>query len=140
MKIKKKIVIMDIIIVLLVLVNACMIIAIKENSDNINVDSKTYFLMKLYGEDGKAVDYAQKYSLKLEENKKNATQDFKECVAVADYYKAAFYKNVYAVGKDSQKLSQMEQNMEDAQKRMGEMSPIKVKIDRMLEEYMVANN
>ena len=91
---------MDIIIVLLVLVNACMIIAIKENSDNINVDSKTYFLMKLYGEDeyGKAVDYAQKYSLKLEENKKNATQDFKECVAVADYYKAAFYKNVYAVG------------------------------------------
>ena len=136
MKIKKKIVIMDIIIVLLVLVNACMIIAIKENSDNINVDSKTYFLMKLYGEDeyGKAVDYAQKYSLKLEENKKNATQDFKECVAVADYYKAAFYKNVYAVGKDSQKLSQMEQNMEDAQKRMGEMSPIKVKIDRMLEE------
>lgn len=85
---------MDIIIVLLVLVNACMIIAIKENSDNINVDSKTYFLMKLYGEDeyGKAVDYAQKYSLKLEENKKNATQDFKECVAVADYYKAAFYK------------------------------------------------
>ena len=130
MKIKKKIVIMDIIIVLLVLVNACMIIAIKENSDNIN------------GEDeyGKAVDYAQKYSLKLEENKKNATQDFKECVAVADYYKAAFYKNVYAVGKDSQKLSQMEQNMEDAQKRMGEMSPIKVKIDRMLEEYMVANN
>lgn len=46
--------------------------------------------MKLYGEDeyGKAVDYAQKYSLKLEENKKNATQDFKECVAVADYYKA----------------------------------------------------
>ena len=35
MKIKKKIVIMDIIIVLLVLVNACMIIAIKENSDNI---------------------------------------------------------------------------------------------------------
>ena len=30
--------------------------------------------------------------------------------------------------------------MEDAQKRMGEMSPIKVKIDRMLEEYMVANN
>ena len=97
MKIKKKIVIMDIIIVLLVLVNACMIIAIKENSDNINVDSKTYFLMKLYGEDeyGKAVDYAQKYSLKLEENKKNATQDFKECVAVADYYKAAFYKNVY---------------------------------------------
>ena len=135
MKIKKKIVIMDIIIVLLVLVNACMIIAIKENSDNINVDSKTYFLMKLYGEDeyGKAVDYAQKYS-------KNATQDFKECVAVADYYKAAFYKNVYAVGKDSQKLSQMEQNMEDAQKRMGEMSPIKVKIDRMLEEYMVANN
>ena len=77
---------------------------------------------------------------KLEENKKNATQDFKECVAVADYYKAAFYKNVYAVGKDSQKLSQMEQNMEDAQKRMGEMSPIKVKIDRMLEEYMVANN
>lgn len=56
-----------------------MIIAIKENSDNINVDSKTYFLMKLYGEDeyGKAVDYAQKYSLKLEENKKNATQDFK---------------------------------------------------------------
>lgn len=79
MKIKKKIVIMDIIIVLLVLVNACMIIAIKQNSDNINVDSKTYFLMKLYGEDeyGKAVDYAQKYSLKLEENKKNATQDFK---------------------------------------------------------------
>ena len=131
MKIKKKIVIMDIIIVLLVLVNACMIIAIKENSDNINVDSKTYFLMKLYGED----EYG-----KLEENKKNATQDFKECVAVADYYKAAFYKNVYAVGKDSQKLSQMEQNMEDAQKRMGEMSPIKVKIDRMLEEYMVANN
>ena len=100
MKIKKKIVIMDIIIVLLVLVNACMIIAIKENSDNINVDSKTYFLMKLYGED--------------------------------EYGKA--------VGKDSQKLSQMEQNMEDAQKRMGEMSPIKVKIDRMLEEYMVANN
>lgn len=61
-------------------------------------------------------------------------------MAVADYYKAAFYKNVYAVGKDSQKLSQMEQNMEDAQKRMGEMSPIKVKIDRMLEEHMVANN
>ena len=73
MKIKKKIVIMDIIIVLLVLVNACMIIAIKENSDNINVDSKTYFLMKLYGEDeyGKAVDYAQKMYMLLAKTHKN---------------------------------------------------------------------
>lgn len=116
---------MDIIIVLLVLVNACMIIAIKENSDNINVDSKTYFLMKLYGEDeyGKAVDYAQKYSLKLEENKKNATQDFKECVAVADYYKAAFYKNVYAVGKDSQNCHRWNRIWKMHKKEWGKCPP-----------------
>lgn len=48
-------------------------------------------------------------------------------MAVAVIIRRHFIKMTYAVGKDSQKLSQMEQNMEDAQKRMGEMSPIKVK-------------
>ena len=145
-KTNKKVVVMDIIIVILILLNASLIIAITENSDNINVGNKTYFLMKLYNEDeyGKAVDYAEKYSQKVNTGNKTGdksfTDDFNECVAVADYYKAEFYKNIYMTAGDNQRVQRMIQDSQDAQKRMGEMSPIKVKIDRMLEKYMVTDN
>lgn len=53
-------------------------------------------------------------------------------IAVAEYYNAEFYKNVYKTMGNTQKLKQMEEQSDMALKRMGSLSILKQKIDSIV--------
>ena len=110
---------MDIIIVILVVLNAAMIIAVAENYNDENRTYNTRWFMNLYKNDeyGRAVDYASRDKI---------------VIAVAEYYNAEFYKNVYKTMGNTQKLKQMEEQSDMALKRMGSLSILKQKIDSIV--------
>ena len=109
---------MDIIIVILVVLNAAMIIAVAENYNDENRTYNTRWFMNLYKNDeyGRAVDYASRDKIVIDNIQDN---ELDESIAVAEYYNAEFYKNVYKTMGNTQKLKQMEEQSDMALKRMG---------------------
>ena len=115
---------MDIIIVILVVLNAAMIIAVAENYNDENRTYNTRWFMNLYkndeyGRDKIVIDNIQ-------------DNELDESIAVAEYYNAEFYKNVYKTMGNTQKLKQMEEQSDMALKRMGSLSILKQKIDSIV--------
>lgn len=125
---KSRLIIMDIIIVILVVLNAAMIIAVTENYNDENRTYNTRWFMNLYKNDeyGRAVDYASRDKIVIDNIQDN---ELDESIAVAEYYNAEFYKNVYKTMGNTQKLKQMEEQSDMALKRMGSLSILKQKID-----------
>ena len=107
---KSRLIIMDIIIVILVVLNAAMIIAVAENYNDENRTYNTRWFMNLYKNDeyGRAVDYASRDKIVIDNIQDN---ELDESIAVAEYYNAEFYKNVYKTMGNTQKLKQMELNI-----------------------------
>ena len=128
---KSRLIIMDIIIVILVVLNAAMIIAVTENYNDENRTYKTRWFMNLYKNDeyGRAVDYASRDKIVIDNIQDN---ELDESIAVAEYYNAEFYKNVYKTMGNTQKLKQMEEQSDMALKRMGSLSILKQKIDSIV--------
>ena len=91
---KSRLIIMDIIIVILVVLNAAMIIAVAENYNDENRTYNTRWFMNLYKNDeyGRAVDYASRDKIVIDNIQDN---ELDESIAVAEYYNAEFYKNVF---------------------------------------------
>ena len=108
---------MDIIIVILVVLNAAMIIAVAENYNDENRTYNTRWFMNLYKNDeyGRAVDYASRDKIVIDNIQDN---ELDESIAVAEYYNAEFYKNVYKTMGNTQKLKQMEEQSDMALKRI----------------------
>ena len=113
---KSRLIIMDIIIVILVVLNAAMIIAVAENYNDENRTYNTRWFMNLYKI---VIDNIQ-------------DNELDESIAVAEYYNAEFYKNVYKTMGNTQKLKQMEEQSDMALKRMGSLSILKQKIDSIV--------
>ena len=90
---KSRLIIMDIIIVILVVLNAAMIIAVAENYNDENRTYNTRWFMNLYKNDeyGRAVDYASRDKIVIDNIQDN---ELDESIAVAEYYNAEFYKKV----------------------------------------------
>ena len=128
---KSRLIIMDIIIVILVVLNAAMIIAVAENYNDENRTYNTRWFMNLYKNDeyGRAVDYASRDKIVIDNIQDN---ELGESIAVAEYYNAEFYKNVYKTMGNTQKLKQMEEQSDMALKRMGSLSILKQKIDSIV--------
>ena len=128
---KSRLIIMDIIIVILVVLNAAMIIAVAENYHDENRTYNTRWFMNLYKNDeyGRAVDYASRDKIVIDNIQDN---ELDESIAVAEYYNAEFYKNVYKTMGNTQKLKQMEEQSDMALKRMGSLSILKQKIDSIV--------
>lgn len=128
---KSRLIIMDIIIVILVVLNAAMIIAVTENYNDENRTYNTRWFMNLYKNDeyGRAVDYASRDKIVIDNTQDN---ELDESIAVAEYYNAEFYKNVYKTMGNTQKLKQMEEQSDMALKRMGSLSILKQKIDSIV--------
>lgn len=128
---KSRLIIMDIIIVILVVLNAAMIIAVTENYNDENRTYNTRWFMNLYKNDeyGRAVDYASRDKIVIDNIQDN---ELDESIAVAEYYNAEFYKNVYKTIGNTQKLKQMEEQSDMALKRMGSLSILKQKIDSIV--------
>lgn len=128
---KSRLIIMDIIIVILVVLNAAMIIAVTENYNDENRTYNTRWFMNLYKNDeyGRAVDYASRDKIVIDNIQHN---ELDESIAVAEYYNAEFYKNVYKTMGNTQKLTQMEEQSDMALKRMGSLSILKQKIDSIV--------
>lgn len=128
---KSRLIIMDIIIVILVVLNAAMIIAVAENYNDENRTCNTRWFMNLYKNDeyGRAVDYASRDKIVIDNIQDN---ELDESIAVAEYYNAEFYKNVYKTMGNTQKLKQMEEQSDMALKRMGSLSILKQKIDSIV--------
>lgn len=128
---KSRLIIMDIIIVILVVLNAAMIIAVAENYNDENRTDNTRWFMNLYKNDeyGRAVDYASRDKIVIDNIQDN---ELDESIAVAEYYNAEFYKNVYKTMGNTQKLKQMEEQSDMALKRMGSLSILKQKIDSIV--------
>ena len=128
---KSRLIIMDIIIVILVVLNAAMIIAVTENYNDENRTYNTRWFMNLYKNDeyGRAVDYASRDKIVIDNIQDN---ELDESIAVAEYYNAEFYKNVYKTMGNTQKLKQMEEQSDMALKRMGSLSILKQKIDSIV--------
>ena len=128
---KSRLIIMDIIIVILVVLNAAMIIAVAENYNDENRTYNTRWFMNLYKNDeyGRAVDYASRDKIVIDNIHDN---ELDESIAVAEYYNAEFYKNVYKTMGNTQKLKQMEEQSDMALKRMGSLSILKQKIDSIV--------
>lgn len=128
---KSRLIIMDIIIVILVVLNAAMIIAVTENYNDENRTYNTRWFMNLYKNDeyGRAVDYASRDKIVIDNIQDN---ELDESIAVAEYYNAEFYKNVYKTMGNMQKLKQMEEQSDMALKRMGSLSILKQKIDSIV--------
>lgn len=128
---KSILIIMDIIIVILVVLNAAMIIAVTENYNDENRTYNTRWFMNLYKNDeyGRAVDYASRDKIVIDNIQDN---ELDESIAVAEYYNAEFYKNVYKTMGNTQKLKQMEEQSDMALKRMGSLSILKQKIDSIV--------
>lgn len=128
---KSRLIIMDIIIVILVVLNAAMIIAVAENYNDENRKYNTRWFMNLYKNDeyGRAVDYASRDKIVIDNIQDN---ELDESIAVAEYYNAEFYKNVYKTMGNTQKLKQMEEQSDMALKRMGSLSILKQKIDSIV--------
>ncbi len=128
---KSRLIIMDIIIVILVVLNAAMIIAVSENYNDENRTYNTRWFMNLYKNDeyGRAVDYASRDKIVIDNIQDN---ELDESIAVAEYYNAEFYKNVYKTMGNTQKLKQMEEQSDMALKRMGSLSILKQKIDSIV--------
>ena len=93
---KSRLIIMDIIIVILVVLNAAMIIAVAENYNDENRTYNTRWFMNLYKNDeyGRAVDYASRDKIVIDNIQDN---ELDESIAVAEYYNAEFYKNVGSI-------------------------------------------
>ena len=123
---KSRLIIMDIIIVILVVLNAAMIIAVAENYNDENRTYNTRWFMNLYKNDeyGRAVDYASRDKIVIDNIQDN---ELDESIAVAE-----FYKNVYKTMGNTQKLKQMEEQSDMALKRMGSLSILKQKIDSIV--------
>ena len=100
---KSRLIIMDIIIVILVVLNAAMIIAVAENYNDENRTYNTRWFMNLYKNDeyGRAVDYASRDKIVIDNIQDN---ELDESIAVAEYYNAEFYKNVYKTMGNMQKI------------------------------------
>ena len=128
---KSRLIIMDIIIVILVVLNAAMIIAVTENYNDENRTYNTRWFMNLYKNDeyGRAVDYASRDKIVIDNIQDN---ELDESIAVAEYYNAEFYKNVYKTMGNTQKLKQMEEQSDMALKRMGSLSILKQKTDSIV--------
>lgn len=128
---KSRLIIMDIVIVILVVLNAAMIIAVTENYNDENRTYNTRWFMNLYKNDeyGRAVDYASRDKIVIDNIQDN---ELDESIAVAEYYNAEFYKNVYKTMGNTQKLKQMEEQSDMALKRMGSLSILKQKIDSIV--------
>jgi hypothetical protein len=128
---KSRLIIMDIIIVILIVLNAAMIIAVTENYNAENRTYNTRWFMNLYKNDeyGRAVDYASRDKIVIDNIQDN---ELDESIAVAEYYNAEFYKNVYKTMGNTQKLKQMEEQSDMALKRMGSLSILKQKIDSIV--------
>lgn len=128
---KSRLIIMDIIIVILVVLNAAMIIAVTENYNDENRTYNTRWFMNLYKNDeyGRAVDYASRDKIVIDNIQDN---ELDESIAVAEYYNAEFYKNVYKTMGNTQKLKQMEEQSDMALKRMGSLLILKQKIDSIV--------
>lgn len=128
---KSRLIIMDIIIVILVVLNAAMIIAVTENYNDENRTYNTRWFMNLYKNDeyGRAVDYASRDKIVIDNIQDN---ELDESIAVAEYYNAEFYKNVYKTMGNTQKLKQVEEQSDMALKRMGSLSILKQKIDSIV--------
>lgn len=128
---KSRLIIMDIIIVILVVLNAAMIIAVTENYNDENRTYNTRWFMNLYKNDeyGRAVDYASRDKIVIDNIQDN---ELDESIAVAEYYNAEFYKNVYKTMGNTQKLKQMGEQSDMALKRMGSLSILKQKIDSIV--------
>lgn len=128
---KSRLIIMDIIIVILVVLNAAMIIAVAENYNDESRTYNTRWFMNLYKNDeyGRAVDYASRDKIVIDNIQDN---ELDESIAVAEYYNAEFYKNVYKTMGNTQKLKQMEEQSDMALKRMGSLSILKQKIDSIV--------
>ena len=122
---KSRLIIMDIIIVILVVLNAAMIIAVAENYNDENRTYNTRWFMNLYKND----DYASRDKIVIDNIQDN---ELDESIAVAEYYNAEFYKNVYKTMGNTQKLKQMEEQSDMALKRMGSLSILKQKIDSIV--------
>ena len=128
---KSRLIIMDIIIVILVVLNAAMIIAVAENYIDENMTNNTRLFLNLYMNDeyGMAVDYASRDKIVIDNIQDN---ELDESIAVAEYYNAEFYKIVYKTMGNTQKLKQMEEQSDMALKRMGSLSILKQKIDSIV--------
>lgn len=105
----------------------------KELSDYSD-ENRTYntrWFMNLYKNDeyGRAVDYASRDKIVIDNIQDN---ELDESIAVAEYYNAEFYKNVYKTMGNTQKLKQMEEQSDMALKRMGSLSILKQKIDSIV--------
>ena len=135
-KTRKKLIIMDVIIVILVVLNAAVIIAVTEGRNDNNSLWSSYRLMECYknGEYGKAVYYTNRNKFVLDDNDKTDKNDKElyESMAVADYFKAKFYRKVYETSGNSSKADSMAAMSDDAAGRMGSLAPLKKRIDNMI--------
>ena len=135
-KTRKKLIIMDVIIVILVVLNAAVIIAVTEGRNDNNSLWSSYRLMECYknGEYGKAVYYTNRNKFVLDDNDKTDKNDKEmyESMAVADYFKAEFYRKVYETSGNSSKADSMAAMSDDAAGRMGSLAPLKKRIDNMI--------
>lgn len=59
-------------------------------------------------------------------------EDLQECYAVAQYYEAAYQYRVYVEQGKNTQADEARKRMEDAASRMGELAPVRDRIDRIL--------
>lgn len=62
-----------------------------------------------------------------------ADGDMLECYGVTEYYESTYWLRIYRAAGDTVKAEEMEAKQKDAAANMGELSPLKEKIDQMLE-------
>lgn len=86
-----------------------------------------------YSMDSGNYDNLLRMSLSNRVQGKKGGAAYQEYYAVADYFEAALYYNIYVKAEDESRAKIWEEEMEDAVSRMGDLSAQQQKIDKMLE-------
>ena len=86
---KSRLIIMDIIIVILVVLNAAMIIAVAENYNDENRTYNTRWFMNLYKNDeyGRAVDYASRDKIVIDNIQDNELDESMQSIIMRNFIK-----------------------------------------------------
>lgn len=133
---RRKLVIMNIIIAVLVIINAMVVVATIENGRGEGTIYTADVVMQYLADDkyGNAADYANRDSINSQDYAMYNGRDnqLNESIAAADYYRFQLRKSVYETEGQYDKALEMQRKMDTARENMGTLSPLQKKIDAML--------
>lgn len=131
----RRITFMNIIIALLVIINAAAIIGLYENDYSDRLYSANTIMKYISGNEyGKAAYYADMDAVISEDyaEYKGDDKQLNESIAAADYYRMMLRKRIYENKGDNDGARRMQICADKAQAAMGSLSPVQEKIDQML--------